>query len=136
MSACKYNLNLSPEFPPENVVIFPRYSSIRLLQQELALSFPRPVLIRPSKWAGLEGLDERTAGSLIPETLQGMEEDVEFKLTGIYCPDRLRTDVPYIVYGPCIHENKARTPFPQTAVLIQINYMLLCDFFCNPPVCV
>lgn len=32
---------------------------------------------------GLEGLDERTAGSLIPETLQGMEKDEEFQLTGM-----------------------------------------------------
>ena len=46
---------------------------------------------RSSKWAGLKGLDERTAGSLIPETLQGMEEDVEFKLTGMHCPGRSQT---------------------------------------------
>eukprot|EP00752_Nemacystus_decipiens_P009410 g8413.t1 len=45
------------------------------------LSKPTKKPARSSKWAGLKGLDERTAGSLIPETLQGMEEDVEFKLT-------------------------------------------------------
>eukprot|EP00903_Cladosiphon_okamuranus_P006603 g6450.t1 len=45
------------------------------------LSKPTKKPVRPSKWAGLKGLDERTVGSLIPETLQGMEEDVEFKLT-------------------------------------------------------
>lgn len=40
-------------------------------------------LIRSNKWVGLKGLDERTAGSLIPETLQGMEKDEEFQLTGM-----------------------------------------------------
>lgn len=40
------------------------------------------LVIRSSKWVGLEGLDERTSGSLIPETLQGMENDEEFQIVG------------------------------------------------------
>ncbi|XP_014662420.1 PREDICTED: uncharacterized protein LOC106805372 [Priapulus caudatus] len=32
-------------------------------------------------WVGLEGLEERTKGSLIPETLENMEKDEEFKIT-------------------------------------------------------
>ncbi|CAM9765771.1 unnamed protein product, partial [Sphacelaria rigidula] len=36
---------------------------------------------REKKWEGLKGLDARTAGSLIPDTLQKMENDQEFKLT-------------------------------------------------------
>lgn len=51
----------------------------------LSFAFPFPV-VRSSKWVGLEGLDERTSGSLIPETLQGMEQDEEFQLTGIPSP--------------------------------------------------
>lgn len=35
-----------------------------------------------SKWVGLEGLDDRTSGSLIPDTLRQMEKDDEFQLTG------------------------------------------------------
>jgi radical SAM/Cys-rich protein len=34
-----------------------------------------------SPWTGLDGLEERTQGSLIPETLQGMENDEDFKRT-------------------------------------------------------
>ncbi|CAM9664522.1 unnamed protein product [Pylaiella littoralis] len=45
------------------------------------LSKPSKAPARSSKWVGLEGLDERTAGSLIPETLQEMEKDEEFQLT-------------------------------------------------------
>ncbi|CBJ30512.1 conserved unknown protein [Ectocarpus siliculosus] len=47
----------------------------------IRLSKPAKAPARSKKWVGLEGLDERTAGSLIPETLQGMEKDEEFQLT-------------------------------------------------------
>lgn len=53
-------------------------------KQSFLFSFASPPpVVRSRKWEGLEGLDERTAGSLIPETLEGMEEDEEFQLTGI-----------------------------------------------------
>ncbi|CAM9762199.1 unnamed protein product [Scytosiphon promiscuus] len=45
------------------------------------LSKPTKTPARSGKWVGLKGLDDRTAGSLIPETLQGMENDEEFQLT-------------------------------------------------------
>lgn len=32
--------------------------------------------LRPNKWVGLEGLDSRTEGSLVPETLSLMDQDV------------------------------------------------------------
>mmetsp|Transcript_14164 Transcript_14164/g.20932 ORF Transcript_14164/g.20932 Transcript_14164/m.20932 type:complete len:450 (+) Transcript_14164:26-1375(+) len=38
-------------------------------------------LSKPKKWKGLEGLKERSSGSLIPETLQQMEDDAAFQLT-------------------------------------------------------
>ncbi|CAM9292768.1 unnamed protein product, partial [Chrysoparadoxa australica] len=41
---------------------------------------PEP-LTRTPKWVGLEGLEERTTGSLIPETLVEMETDKDFQLT-------------------------------------------------------
>ena len=44
--------------------------------------FILPSPVRSSKWVGLDGLSDRTKGSLIPETLQGMENDEEFQLVG------------------------------------------------------
>lgn len=44
------------------------------------LSKPAKAPQRSSKWVGLDGLSDRTKGSLIPETLQGMENDEEFQL--------------------------------------------------------
>lgn len=38
--------------------------------------------VRSSRWVGLDGLSDRTKGSLIPETLQGMENDEEFQVVG------------------------------------------------------
>lgn len=37
---------------------------------------------RSRRWEGLTGLDERTAGSLIPNTLEQMKNDDDFQLTG------------------------------------------------------
>ncbi|CAH1263506.1 Hypp2721 [Branchiostoma lanceolatum] len=41
----------------------------------------RPPPSPARRWAGLEGLRERTEGSLIPDTLQEMEKDEQFKIT-------------------------------------------------------
>ncbi|XP_035686362.1 uncharacterized protein LOC118422737 [Branchiostoma floridae] len=41
----------------------------------------RPPPSPARRWVGLEGLRERTEGSLIPDTLQEMEKDEQFKIT-------------------------------------------------------
>ena len=38
--------------------------------------------VRSNKWVGLEGLDNRTEGSLVPETLTVMDQDEDFAITG------------------------------------------------------
>lgn len=53
---------------------------------DCVLHLVAPIILRAFRrekiWEGLKGLDARTAGSLIPDTLQKMENDQEFKLTG------------------------------------------------------
>ncbi|KAG5175329.1 hypothetical protein JKP88DRAFT_271011 [Tribonema minus] len=52
---------------------------------KLRLSTPKAPPARAAepaaKWAGLDGLDERTTGSLVPDTLKQMGEDEEFQAT-------------------------------------------------------
>lgn len=52
---------------------------IYILRTPVPLAAPR---YSTSKWKGLENLEKRTSGSLIPDTLREMEKDTEFQITG------------------------------------------------------
>lgn len=78
------------EFPISQMVSISRWRGLEKLRRifeplhVICFAF-HPQLsafVRTNKWVGLEGLDERTSGSLIPDTLQEMEKDEEFQLTG------------------------------------------------------
>lgn len=64
-----------------------QYKDVQLPDYNTSVEVDSHRLSRPKKppptlqWEGLKDLEERTKGSLIPETLKEMEEDENFKLT-------------------------------------------------------
>ncbi|XP_065178758.1 uncharacterized protein LOC135809350 [Sycon ciliatum] len=106
----------------------------------------RPAVPQGS-WSGLDGLKQRTQGSLIPETLKGMAEDKDFQVTAeqlrkmgqvkLTREERKRRqraldqyDVPafeQIVEDKCGQNQLVRRP----ARILQLNIGLYCNQACN-----
>ncbi|CAM9244914.1 unnamed protein product [Discosporangium mesarthrocarpum] len=111
----------------------------------IKLTKPKKAPPRTEKWIGLDGLDHRTTGSLVPDTLKEMSEDKQFQLTAEKLKQmgqrkmtleerkvrrRALTDLGLPSFQEHIKELDITIP-RDTSTILQLNIGLYCNQACS-----